>query len=178
MDINELLDKAKTRANLASDYALAKALGIQTGIVANWRKGKRHPSNDEAVQLATLAGLPEMEVIARIEMETAKNEKKKAFWKHYIESRGLTACMMMTALAASIILTPEPVEASGLQLQNYDDNFLHKSLNNNIHYANNKCFPLLGKYLTLSTSTNLDLEISPPFRCLNASIFDSTGELL
>ncbi|NOT99428.1 MAG: hypothetical protein HOO97_10110 [Sideroxydans sp.] len=106
MDINDILDKAKTRANLASDYALAKAMGAKTGHVSGWRKGARHPSNDEAIQLATLAGLNEMEVIAWIELETAKNPKKKEFWRHYIESRGLAACVVMTALACSISYTP------------------------------------------------------------------------
>ncbi|OIR10944.1 hypothetical protein GALL_71120 [mine drainage metagenome] len=131
MDINELIDQAKSRANLASDYALAKALGIQTGIVANWRKGKRHPSNQEAIQLAALARLDEMRVIAEIELRTANSEKKKEFWKHYIESRGITACIAMTALAASIVLTPEQSEASVLQLQNYDkqqSNFLQSKI--------------------------------------------------
>ena len=120
MDIKELLDRAKTRANLKSDYALAKALGIHTGTVANWRKEKQHPSNEEAVQLATLANLDEMQVIAEIELRSAKSEKKIKFWKHYIESRGITACLTMTALAASIILMPEPAEANVLHLTNYD----------------------------------------------------------
>ncbi len=123
MNITDLMEKAKTRANLPSDYALAKAMGVERQVVSGWKKGKRHPSNDEAIQLATLAGLNEMEVIAWIELETAKNPKKKEFWRHYIESRGLTACVVMTALACSIILTPEKAEASGLQLQNYDAHF-------------------------------------------------------
>lgn len=141
MEINELLEKAKTRANLASDYALAKALDIPQSIVTGWKKGKRHPSNNEAIQLATLAGLNEMEVIAWIELETAKNPKKKEFWRHYIESRGLTACVAMTVLADAIILTPEKADANGLQLQNYDaqqGEFFCKPMIQNIHYANNE----------------------------------------
>jgi len=141
MDITELLDRAKERSNLPSDYALAKVLGVQTGIVANWRKEKRHPSNEEAVKLATLAGLDEMAVIAEIELRTANTPKKKEFWQHYIESRGITACLAMTALAASIILTPEPAEAAILQLQNYDqkDGELARPSNDRtIHYAQNR----------------------------------------
>jgi hypothetical protein len=120
MEIKDLLDQAKERANLGSDYALAKAMGIQTGIVANWRKGKRHPSNEEAVQLAVLAGLDEMRVIAEIEMRTANSEKKRNFWKHYIESRGLIATMGICALGLAIIATPETAEANILQMRNYD----------------------------------------------------------
>jgi plasmid maintenance system antidote protein VapI len=121
MEIKELIERAKTRANLQSNYALAKALGIPQSSVTGWLKGNRHPSTDEAVQLATLAGLPEMEVIAEIELRTANNEKKKEFWKHYIESRGLIATVVFTGLAISLLLKPEPSQASVLHLQNYDE---------------------------------------------------------
>jgi hypothetical protein len=123
MDINALLDQAKTRANLPSDYALAKALGIPQSNTTNWRKGKRHPSNEEAVQLATLAGLNEMQVIAEIEMASATTEKKKKFWRHYLESRGITACVALTGLALMIAFTPEQAQAGVLQLGNYDGVF-------------------------------------------------------
>jgi plasmid maintenance system antidote protein VapI len=122
MEMSDLLDKAKERANLISDYALAKAIGITAGNLSNIRKGRTHPSNEVAIQLATLAGMNEMMVIAEIELKTANSEKKKEFWKHYIESRGITACLAMSALAASIILTPEPAEASILHLKNYANN--------------------------------------------------------
>lgn len=120
MEIADLLDRAKHRANLPSDYALAKVLGITAGNLSNIRKSRAHPSNEVAVKLATLAGLPEMQVIAEIELRTANSEKKKEFWKHYIESRGIAACLTMTALAASIVLAPEPAEANVLHLTNYD----------------------------------------------------------
>lgn len=134
MEINELLDKAKNKSNLSSDYALAKALGVKTGHVSGWRKGTRHPSNTEAVQLATLAGLPEMEVIAEIELRTANSEKKKEFWKNYIESRGVAACLGLTALGIALILTPETANASVLHLQNYDAQ-MQTFDSRNIHYA-------------------------------------------
>jgi len=138
MELDKLLEHAKTRANLASDYALAKAMNIDRSIISSWRKGRKHPSNEEAVQLATLAGLDEMQVIAEIELRTAKNEKKKAFWQHYIESRSITACLTMTALTCSIIMTPETSSANVLQLQNYDGNttnFTRSEKDQNIHYA-------------------------------------------
>ncbi len=121
MEIIELLEKAKNRANITSDYALAKVIGVHTGTVANWKKGKQHPSNEEAVKLATLAGLDEMQVIAEIELRTANSEKKKEFWKNYIESRGVAACLSLTALGIALVLTPEPASASVLHLQNYGE---------------------------------------------------------
>lgn len=136
MTIIELLDKAKTRANLSSDYALAKALGIDRGIVSRWRKGKEHPSNEAAVQLATLAGLDEMQVIAEIEMRTANTEKKREFWKSYLESRGVAASLGMIVLGMSIMVAPEPAQANVLQMPNYDADFSRSAEGRNIHYAN------------------------------------------
>lgn len=135
MTIIELLDQAKNRANLPSDYALAKALGVKTGHVSDWRKGKRHPSDEEAIQLATLAGLEEMQVIAAIHYETATTEKKKEFWKCYLESRGIAATLATITLGVSIIATPEPAAASTLQFQNYDASFFGSEENPDIHYA-------------------------------------------
>ena len=126
MHIDDLIDKAKTRAYLQSDYALAKAMGIERQIISQWRSGKRHPSNDEAVQLATLAGLEDMQVIALIEYETANSEKKKKFWKHYMESRGIKATLGMIGLGLSIIISPEPAGAAVLQYANYDAPFYAK----------------------------------------------------
>ena len=135
MEINELLDRAKTRAKLETDYKLAKALGLtQAGIVSAWRKDKRHPSNEEAVQLATLAGLDEMQVIAEIELRTAKNEKKREFWQHFLEKRGAVATVGLCVLGAALIGTPEEASANVLQLQNYDESEQNFKAEN-IHYA-------------------------------------------
>lgn len=120
MTIEELLDRAKQMANIESDYKLAKALGISAGNLSNIRKGRAHPSNEVAVQLATLAKLDEMRVIAEIELRTANTEKKQMFWKCYLEKHGITAALCMIALGISILITPEPAEADILQLQNYD----------------------------------------------------------
>lgn len=119
MEITELIEQAKTRANLPSDYALAKVIGIDRSIVSAWKKGKKHPSTDEAVKLATLAGIEDMQVIAEIEMRTANSEKKKEFWKSYLESRGIVATLYMIGLGLSIIITPEPASANVLQFANY-----------------------------------------------------------
>jgi hypothetical protein len=84
-----------------------------------WKKGKKHPSTDDAVKLATLAGLEEMPVIAQIEYQSATTEKKKQFWKCYLEQHGIAAGLCMITLGVSIMLTPEPAQADVLHLQNY-----------------------------------------------------------
>lgn len=141
MDISELLDKAKNRANLPSDYALAKVLGLSAGNLSNIRKSKAHPSNEVAVKLATLAGLDEMQVIAEIELRTANTPKKQEFWKNYLENRGIAACITMTGLALTIAITPDTSQAEPiLHLQNYGaekQEFSHPENDRTIHYAQN-----------------------------------------
>lgn len=122
MSVIELMEKAKKRANIESDYALAKAMGLDRKIISAWRNGKRHPSTEEAVQLATLAGLDEMMVIAQVEYESANKPEKKRFWKHYIESRGITAVGAMIILGTSLLIAPDRSDAEVLQLANYDAN--------------------------------------------------------
>jgi hypothetical protein len=56
-------------------------------------------------------------------MKSANTEKKKEFWKHYLESRGITACVAMTGIALMIALTPEQAQAEILQFGNYGVNF-------------------------------------------------------
>jgi hypothetical protein len=135
--LNQLLDDAEHRANITTDNALSKVLGIHNGWISDFRKDppKRHPSTEIATKLAILAGRKEMQVIAEIELMTAKTDERRNFWKQYIENRGITATLGCVALGISLVLTPEPAAASILQLRNYDANFLHAEENPNIHYA-------------------------------------------
>lgn len=53
-ELNILLDKIKESRSLASDNALAAALGVKRQTVSNWRNGHNYP---DAVACATIAGL-------------------------------------------------------------------------------------------------------------------------
>jgi|GEM_PF-3376222 len=136
MKIIEIIDLAKRKAGLESDYKLAKAMGIQPSIIAHWRKKRRHPSTEEAVQLAALSGIEDTQIIAWINVESATSEKKKKFWKGYIESRGLVATVGLCALGISIIALPEKTDSSILQLHDYDAN-THALNTNRIYIMRN-----------------------------------------
>lgn len=139
MTIEELLDRAKHMANIESDYRLAKALGISAGNLSNIRKGRAHPSNEVAVQLAALAKLDEMQVIAEIELRTANSERKQKFWQNFLEQRGAAAALGVMAIGLAIVLTPAPIGGDGvLQLQNYGEKkggFFRLDGERSIHYA-------------------------------------------
>lgn len=117
MEINELIQRAKQNANIESNYALAKKLDVRDARVNAWTKGTEHPSNEAATKLALMAGLDPMEVIAEIEMRTAKSEKKREFWREFLESHGVTAGVIISMSA--LLSAPQNTEASVLHLKNY-----------------------------------------------------------
>ena len=132
MNINELLDTAKKEAGITSDYALAKALGMSNAYIAHWRSGEKHPSVEAATKLATLAKRDALTVIGWIEMQTAKKEKSRDYWKRFLKQHGAVASVI--GAAALLLSASHDNEASVLQKINYvkqTQNFALK--NNTIH---------------------------------------------
>lgn len=72
--INRLLDRAKEKTG--SDYATAKQLGATRHMVSNWRHGKSCPIEKQA-QIAEIAGLSAIEVVAYAMIEGAKTAAEK-----------------------------------------------------------------------------------------------------
>lgn len=106
---NEFLDAVKVRHGLESDYALAKALGVGTSVIGNYRVGRSHLNNTMAAKVAELLALDPLEVIAAAEIERAeraKDEKAKGFWMRYA-----AALLMVVGVSAP----PSPAEASTAQ---------------------------------------------------------------
>ena len=84
--LNNLLDKIKETRSIASDNALALALGVKRQTVSNWRKGRALP---DAVQCATIAGLtgePLIRIIGIIGEERAISREEKSVWRRVAAS--------------------------------------------------------------------------------------------
>lgn len=78
--LNKLLDKIKETRSLASDNALAAALGVKRQTVSNWRQDRTLP---DAVQCATIAGLtgePLARVLGIVGEARAISREEKAVW--------------------------------------------------------------------------------------------------
>ena len=84
MNIVELLDKSKTKLNVTSDYALAKALEINSGDVAGYRNGARRPTPYALVKIALLLDLDPLALIAAAEAQAEKNPTRKGFWENFL----------------------------------------------------------------------------------------------
>jgi len=91
----KLLDKARELCVPATDYRLAKTLGVSAGRMSNWRRGK-FPDNEAAFKLADLLGIPATEVIAYIEADRAKTDQQRSFWSAHL-SRALPSIAIASA---------------------------------------------------------------------------------
>ncbi len=114
-ELNNLLDKIKETRSLASDNALAAALGVKRQTVSNWRKGHNYP---DAVACATIAGLtgePLARVLGIVGEARAISREEKTVWRR------------LAASAAAVLVL---IGSSGMTTES-----AAKESDANIHYA-------------------------------------------
>ncbi|OOE92851.1 hypothetical protein BZG76_06090 [Salinivibrio sp. AR647] len=73
--ITELMDKAKARQNLPSDYALSKKLNLKHSTVSKWRVNKSIPNWEAIFLLVDLAGESDQNVVYRVLEEKEENAR-------------------------------------------------------------------------------------------------------
>ncbi|PPU06834.1 hypothetical protein XacyCFBP2565_21230 [Xanthomonas arboricola pv. corylina] len=101
--VNELLDKARERANLPSDNALAQRIGVTRAVISSWRKD-RYPMPDERIaQVCALAKLDGGEWMARIHGERAASPAERALWRSVLDR--LSAAAAVAALVVMAVHT-------------------------------------------------------------------------
>lgn len=101
MDINQLIDEAREAMKVPTDYALAKAIGMDNKRLYDYRHGKTKPDAYAATRLALACGRDPMAVIAEIEAQAAKQPARRSFWQDFLSSAGRS-----TGKAAAALLTP------------------------------------------------------------------------
>ena len=77
MNSKELLNLAKQRLAVESDYMFAKITGFSRTSVSNWQNGLSM-SDEHAVKVAEICGLPVSVVIAWVHAERSKCPQAKA----------------------------------------------------------------------------------------------------
>lgn len=76
----DYLDAVKTRLNLPSDYAAAKALGVTRSAVSRYRNGVGVFDEIVAIRVAELLQIEPIEVIAACKAESAPDEHIRSVW--------------------------------------------------------------------------------------------------
>lgn len=93
MNVTEYLDAARARLNPATDYELARELGIEPSAISNYRHGRSKPDNDTMIGLAEILELDALHLIAEINCERAKKERERKFWKNLLSTAALLSIM-------------------------------------------------------------------------------------
>jgi len=81
IDTAALLDAAKSRHAIPSDYKLALILDVQPSAIGHYRKGRSRPDDVMAQRLAEMAGLDPSVVIAEMHAERAQTPEARAIWQ-------------------------------------------------------------------------------------------------
>jgi len=100
MKPSEYFDAAKERLNIESDYALAKALELPPQSIPAMRKGTRNVPLDVAFRLAITLELDPAQVVADLEEQREKNEKRRGFWRSFQSRAVCTAAVLGITLAS------------------------------------------------------------------------------
>lgn len=91
MITTELLDAVKAKTGATSDYKLAQVLDISKQKVSDLRAGRNKPDAYECAKIAEVLERDPLEVIAQVEAEAARSEKKREYWRSLFSGLKRTA---------------------------------------------------------------------------------------
>jgi transcriptional regulator with XRE-family HTH domain len=94
MDQKELIDAAKQRQGLTSDYSLAQRLGITRSRMSLLQSGQLSADEAEIFMLADLAGIDARAAAAAVKKGKEKNPAKRAYWER-ISAKFSTAILVI-----------------------------------------------------------------------------------
>lgn len=81
MDMAKVIDEAKAKLGVESDYALAKETGILKQRISAYRNGSQTPDAYACARLAEILGIDPFELLAQVEAATEKNEARRTYWR-------------------------------------------------------------------------------------------------
>lgn len=113
MDLVKLLDLARERANLPSDYALAAAIGITRQRVSQMRSRRDNPGDGVVIRLAELAELDPGYALACMHAVRAKRTPERKAWESLARKAGMAAMLLIglaIGLSAGGLLGSDPAE--------------------------------------------------------------------
>lgn len=102
---NDFLDMLKSRLGLASDYALSKFLGCGQSRISNYRNGRSHLGDEEALLMAELLEIDPAYILATVHAERAKGEVQKRVWADIIKKIGGVAAALLLCIYALPLLS-------------------------------------------------------------------------
>ena len=80
-----LLDAAKRKQSIPSNYRLARVLGVSDNTMTKWATGRSSPGDVYATRLANMAGLDPGVVLAELAAERSTDDETRDAWKSIAE---------------------------------------------------------------------------------------------
>ena len=105
--VSTLIDKARQRAGIASDSALAAQFGVHRQAVSKWRNGDAYPDEEHIAEMAVMAGDDPVQWLVAIKAIRAEGKAGKA-WAAL--AKRLATAAMVVLLAVGFTL-PRDVQA-------------------------------------------------------------------
>ena len=121
--VAQLLDSAKEKGNIESDYRLAKVIGITQSAVSNYRAHKTMPDERVLEQLCALSGDDLAVIAAQVQAERARTSEGKNMWLMIARRlAGGASTAILSVLFCVVVLAgyPRPAWAA-----NDTDRFAH-----------------------------------------------------
>lgn len=115
--IANLLDRAKAKANIDTDYRLCKVLDLNHQVISGYRAGKSLPNEKIIEQLCALSGDDAGVIAAQIQAERSKTPEAKNMWLMVaarLRGAAQTAILSVCFAIALIALPAQDARASTL----------------------------------------------------------------
>ena len=145
--VADLLDRAKARAVIESDYRLAKVIGITHGAMTNYRTGRTLPDERVLEQLCALSGDDLAVTAAQVQAERARTSEGRAMWLMVARrlSGAATTAILSVCFAISLIALPA-TDARAATVEAYRDGGV------NLLYIVSNTFLTVGVHAALRTA--------------------------
>lgn len=114
----KLIERVRSTTHSGTDYAVAKALGMQQSYLIEINKGHRFPGQKAQMTMATILNVDLRDIVALINEDKAKSEAERLHWRSLC-SEGVRALFDIAGkTAASFIAATTLIVGSALPVEN------------------------------------------------------------
>jgi plasmid maintenance system antidote protein VapI len=78
-----LIEQVRAKMDGATDYKIAQALDLHTQRLSDFVKGSRAADPYACAKIAEILEKDPLEIIAQVEAEAARTEKKRQYWRSF-----------------------------------------------------------------------------------------------
>lgn len=79
----QLIEQVRAKMEGATDYKISQALDLPTQRLCDFVKGRREADSYTCARIAEILERDPLEIIAQVEAEAARTEKKRQYWRSF-----------------------------------------------------------------------------------------------